>query len=242
MELSIVIPAYNEQGRLGHTLMHIQHGVAQLFDAGLHLRELVVVDDGSIDHTVRIAREWSQKLPITVISLPQNRGKGAAVRTGMLRATGELVLFYDADGATPIGEVVKLFTALQSQQADIAIGSRVLQGREAMVTMSLHRRIIGRLYHFLCSRLVPGIRDTACGCKLFRASAAKRIFELQHIDRFAFDVEVLTIAFDRRYRIVEVPVRWTEIPRSKVRIVRDGLQMFWCVFRLYLQRLFRSVQ
>ena len=234
--LSIVIPAYNEEPRLAVTLQAIEASLSQLKDAGLGLQEVLVCDDGSKDRTVDIAGTFEGRLPVIVHSLPQNRGKGAAVRMGMLKAVGDFVLMYDADGATPMSEVPHLFRELQQKHADIAIGSRVSAHTQSLVTMSWHRRIIGRTYHALCHTLVPGIHDTACGCKLFTQVSAKHLFSLQKIDRFAFDVEVLSLALIENLKIAEVPVQWTAVPESKVRIIRDGLEMFWCVVRLYVRR------
>lgn len=236
MGLSIVIPAYNEQDRLSRTLSHIQEAWRAEPLHSISLHEIIVVDDGSTDRTAAIAGEWASALPVKCMRLPQNAGKGAAVRVGMQAATGDFMLMYDADGATPAPEIAKLFDALRRDGSDIAIGSRVLKRETSLVTMQWHRRVIGRAYHTLCSLLVPGIRDTACGCKLFSAAAAKRLFAAQRINRFAFDVEVLSLALHYGYRISEVPLAWTAVPESKVRLVRDGMQMFWCVVLLYARK------
>jgi dolichyl-phosphate beta-glucosyltransferase len=236
MGLSIVIPAYNEQDRLGRTLHHLKTAWADAPLASIPLHEIIVVDDGSADRTAAIAGEWAAQMPVKCIRLPSNKGKGAAVRAGMQAATGEFILMYDADGATPAPEIAKLFAALHRDGSDIAIGSRVIKRETSLVTMQWHRRVIGRTYHTLCSLLVPGILDTACGCKLFTAAAAKRLFAVQRVDRFAFDVEVLSLALHYNYRISEVPLAWTAVPESKVRLLRDGLQMFWCVVLLYARK------
>lgn len=238
--LSIIIPAYNEEPRLAVTLESIVSARSLLETAGLSLLEVLVCNDGSKDRTVEVAESFVARLPITVLSLPQNRGKGSAVRMGMMKALGEFCLMYDADGATPMSEVPHLFAELQQKHADIAIGSRVSLQKDSLVTMSWHRRIIGRTYHALCHTLVPGIHDTACGCKLFTKASAKHLFSLQKIDRFAFDVEVLSLALIEGLKIAEVPVAWTAVPESKVRIIRDGLEMFWCVVRLYVRRVGRG--
>lgn len=235
MNLSIVIPAYNEQDRLGKTLGSIADAWKNGRMPGITLAEVVVADDGSADRTSAIAKEWEDRLPMKSVRLETNRGKGAAMRAGVAAASGEYILMYDADGATPITEVLKLFAALEKDASDIAIGSRVMERRAGLVTMQWHRRIIGRMYHSLCSLLVPGIHDTACGCKLFKAPVAKKLFGLQRIDRFAFDVEVLALALRHKFKISEVPLQWTAVPESKVNVVRDGLQMFWCVINLYLR-------
>ncbi len=231
--LAIIIPAYNEQDRLGKTVASI----ASAWDTGsiphLALKQVIIADDGSTDDTVRIAESWKGKLPIEIVKLGENMGKGAAVRSGMSLVFSDLVLMYDADGAAPINEVKKLFRAIETG-ADIAIGSRVMDHERPLVTMRWHRRFIGSVYHLLCSALVPGIRDTACGCKLFRTDVAKKLFALQKINRFAFDVEVLAIALRHGYKIAEIPLAWTAIPESKVRLVRDGFEMFWCLIQLYI--------
>lgn len=234
--LSIVIPAFNEEDRLGSTLQSLTDAWSQKRMEDIELREVIVADDGSTDSTVRVAENFGASLPVRVIRLLKNTGKGAAVRAGIREAKAQFVLFYDADAAAPITEVTKLFHALQEASADIAIGSRVLGRGEGLVTMRWHRRLIGRVYHALCRALVPGIHDTACGCKLFKCEVAKKLFALQTIDRFAFDVEVLALAIRHGYTIVEIPLAWTAIPESKVRIFRDGLQMFWCLIRLYMKR------
>jgi dolichyl-phosphate beta-glucosyltransferase len=233
--LSIVIPAFNEVARLPQTLAAIA-GFFTSNRAEPRLAEVIVVDDGSSDGTADLAQSWDDRLPVRVIRLGENQGKGAAVRRGMLEARGDLLLMYDADGATPISEVPRLWDALQENGAHVAIGSRV--DPRTSVSMSLHRRLIGRLYHGLCARLHPGIRDAACGCKLFTADAARLIFSNQRIDRFAFDVEILSFALRRGLSIVEVPVQWSAIEKSKVRLLRDGAQMLWSILMLYWRKWF----
>ena len=234
--LAIIIPAYNEEARLARTLQSIADAWTTGAITEIELKQVIVVDDGSTDHTFGIACEWKKSLPIHVVRFPRNRGKGAAVRAGVKQADAESILMFDADGAAPILEIRKLLPSILSGRADIAIGSRVFEGGGSLVTMAPHRRFIGRAYHALCSSLVPGIRDTACGCKLFKADVAKHLFSLQTIDRFAFDVEVLALALRLHYRVVEVPLKWTAIPESKVRLFRDGIEMFWCLIRLYITR------
>lgn len=233
MTLSIIIPAYNETPRLPQTLAAIQ-GFFSLSQPGIELKEILVVDDGSSDGTPELAESWTNKLPVRVLRLPHNRGKGAAVREGMLAGTGDLLLMYDADGATPIDEITALHDAMFRDKADIVIGSRV--DPSTSVSMQSYRRVIGRFYHALCAGLHPGIRDAACGCKLFTRAAARDLFTRQTIDRFAFDIEVLSLALQRGYRVAEVPVRWTAVEKSKVRLFKDGPQMFKCVLVLYWRK------
>jgi dolichyl-phosphate beta-glucosyltransferase len=182
--------------------------------------------------SIASAEAWKGRLPIEIVALQKNTGKGAAVRAGMAHVHADLALMYDADGAAPITEVNKLLKAMDGG-VDIAIGSRVMDHEKSLVTMRWYRRVIGRVYHFLGSSLVPGIRDTACGCKLFRADIARTLFQEQRVDRFAFDIEVLALALRHGYKVAEIPLAWTAIPESKVRIVRDGLEMLWCLIVLY---------
>lgn len=202
----------------------------------LRIDRIVIADDGSTDRTVDVAKLWSDRLPIHVVSLPKNMGKGAATKQGMRAITGEYALIYDADGATPITELSRLFDALQVARADIAIGSRVHSSAELPVDMTLHRRVIGRVYHALCAPLHPGIQDAACGCKLFTAHAARRIFYYVTINRFAYDIEMLALAHRLGFQVIEVPVQWRAVPMSKVRIVRDGVQMLLSVVHLYVRK------
>lgn len=237
--LAIIIPAYNEQDRLPKTLASIKDAWDSGAMPGLSLVQVIVADDGSTDGTVAAAESWKGRLPMETAVLAKNTGKGAAVRAGMALVKADLALMYDADGAAPIAEVNKLFVAMEGG-ADIAIGSRVMDREKSLVTMRWHRRFIGRVYHFLGSALVPGIQDTACGCKLFRSDVARKLFSLQRIDRFAFDVEVLALALRHGYKVTEIPLAWTAVPESKVRIIRDGLEMFWCLIVLYAGSFRRS--
>ncbi len=235
MRLSIIIPAYNEAERLPSTLAQLEACFCgrEVAEAEIELAEVIVVDDGSRDGTAAVANSWHGPLPVRAIRQQTNRGKGAAVRVGMLAAAGDCCLLYDADAATPPAEILKLAAAMRQRPADIVIGSRVLGARENNVTMQWHRRLIGRVYFFLCTSLVPGISDMACGAKLFTRAAARDLFSRQTIDRFAFDIEVLSLARRLGYTVVELPVRWEAIPGSKVSLVWDSLNMLWCVLKLY---------
>jgi dolichyl-phosphate beta-glucosyltransferase len=234
MDLSIIIPAYNEQDRLPSTLAQLEEFYNRLAGAEiLRLVEVIVVDDGSLDNTTAVVHSWTGNLPLRSIRLERNRGKGAAARAGMLAARGDCCLLYDADAATPALEIVKLAAVLRERGADIVIGSRVLGRQENMVKMQWHRRIIGTVYRNLCSALIPGVADAACGAKLFTRTAAQDLFSRQKIDRFAFDIEVLSMALRRGYVVFEMPVRWEAIPGSKVNLVWDSMNMLWCVLKLY---------
>jgi len=233
-ELSIIIPAYNEQRRLEPTLRAYLGYCRQ---RGRNV-EVIVVDDGSTDHTTslveRLAGEFSE---LRLIRLAQNEGKGYAVRSGVVNARGARILFADADGATPIGELERLEAAL-NEGADIAIGSRALQAADTAVHATIHRRFIGRTFHLLVRLAgVSGIADTQCGFKLFRGPVAHALFSRMRTTGFSFDVEVLMAASLCHYRIAEVPVNWTHQPGSRVNLVTDSFHMACDLVRMRLWRL-----
>jgi dolichyl-phosphate beta-glucosyltransferase len=238
IQLSIVIPAYNEQARLPWTVLEtIRWCGTRRLDF-----ELIIADDGSRDETLAIARLLGESdARIRVLACP-HMGKGAAVRMGMLDAKGHLVLFMDADGATPLGEIPKLFAAIEEGH-DVAIGSRVVQHPgEVEVRTSLHRRLIGRTFAFLVNLLAfEGIKDTQCGFKMFRRDAAAAIFSRQKTVGFAFDVEVLFIARRLSLSVAEIPVNWVAQPGSKVNVVADSIRMLWDICRIrWLHRSFEA--
>jgi dolichyl-phosphate beta-glucosyltransferase len=233
-----VIPAYNEQDRLPRTLSLLEEFFFHSGDAhDIELEEVIVVDDGSTDATSTVAGSWHGPLPVRVIRLEKNRGKGAAARAGMLAARGDCRLLYDADAATPTSEIPKLVERMRFEGADIVIGSRVRGRQQNLVSMQRHRRWIGSVYHWLCSALIPGIDDAACGAKLFTRKAARDLFSRQRIERFAFDIEILSLAMRRGYAVCEIPVRWEAVPGSKVNLAWDSINMSWCVLKLYMRHL-----
>jgi dolichyl-phosphate beta-glucosyltransferase len=218
--LSVVIPAYNEERRLPLTLRAL---VAYLRSLGRPF-EVVVADDGSDDATIEVARAAAAE--VSVIGLP-HRGKGAAVRAGVLASRGELALVMDADLSTPVAELDGLVAALEGGCA-VAIGSRHAPGARVEVPQGVGRRAAGRMFNMLVRALVlPTLHDTQCGAKLFRREAALAVFERCRTDGFAFDVEALLLAERLGYRVVEVPIAWRDAPDSRVRPVTDGLRMFW---------------
>ncbi len=210
--LSVVIPAYNETARLEPTLRR----VIEFLDDTEPRSEIVVADDGSTDDTVaiaeRVAAEWPR---LRVVELGHNQGKGAAVRAGMLAARGDLILFSDADLATPIEELAVLRAAID-RGADIAIASRAVEGADIRVRQHVLRESIGRAFNLLVRALGAGpFKDTQCGFKLFTRAAAHDLFGRATVDGFAFDVEILILARGR-YEIEEVPVVWRHVEESKV--------------------------
>jgi dolichyl-phosphate beta-glucosyltransferase len=238
IQLSIVIPAYNEQARLPRTVLET---IRWCMARNLNF-ELIIADDGSRDGTLGIARLLEETdVRVRALACP-HMGKGAAVRTGMLNAKGRLVLFMDADGATPLDELPKLLAAIEDGH-DVAIGSRVVQQPgQVEVRTSLHRRIIGRAFAFLVNLFAfEGIGDTQCGFKLFRRDAAAAIFSRQKTAGFAFDVEVLFIARRLSLSIAEIPVNWVAQPGSKVNLVADSIRMLWDISRFrWLHRNFAA--
>jgi glycosyltransferase involved in cell wall biosynthesis len=219
---SIVVPAYNESARLGAALEQILDHVHQQGWSA----EVVVVDDGSRDDTLEIANRFAAgHAQVRTIQNPGNRGKGYAVRNGMLHVQGEMALFTDADLSSPISEANKLFAALESG-ADVAIGSRWLDPSLQFQRQSLKRQALSRVFNwYLRVILLFPYRDTQCGFKAFTRRAAEMIFPLQRIYRWGFDAEVLYLAHRQKLSVVEVPVAWGHDERSKIHPVRDGTRM-----------------
>lgn len=224
IELSIVIPAYNEQARLPRTVLET---IKWCSTRNLEF-ELVIADDGSRDATLAVARLFEENDGrIRALACP-HMGKGATVRMGVMNARGRVILFMDADGATPLDEIPKLLAAIESGY-DVAIGSRVLQQPgEVEVKTSVHRRLIGRVFAFFVNLFaIEGIADTQCGFKAFRRAASEAIFARQKTVGFAFDVEILFIANRLGLSISEIPVNWHAQPGSKVNLVTDSIKMLW---------------
>lgn len=219
MHLSFVIPAYNEERRIRDTLVRAE---AYLREQPYEW-EIVLVDDGSGDATVETARAAFPG--VRVIAYRPNRGKGHAVRTGMLEARGAFRVFSDADGSTPIEELEKFWPRFETG-ADVVIGSRTLPDADVQVRQTWRRQTMGRVFNLFVQALaVRGIPDTQCGFKGFTAAAAQAVFPRQTIERFAFDVEILYIARKLGLRIDQVGVRWLNSPDSSVDAVVDSSRM-----------------
>jgi glycosyltransferase involved in cell wall biosynthesis len=222
--LSIVIPAYNEALRLGKSL----EKVLEYIRAQKEPVELILVDDGSSDGTPELLRKFqSRYFALRVLRNEPNRGKGYTVRRGILEAQGQFILFSDADLSAPIEEAIKLLAAIEEQKADAAVGSRALDRTLIGVHQPWTREMSGRAFNLLV-RLFTGLklRDTQCGFKLFRRATTRRAFELQQVEGFGFDPEVLFLIQRLGGKIVEVPVRWDDNPATKVHFLRDSSRMF----------------
>ena len=219
---SIVIPAYNESARIPATL----RSVIACVRANEWPAEIIVVNDGSTDNTADLVREIAEDAPeVRLIENPGNRGKGYSVRSGVLQALGDVVMFTDSDLSAPIEEADRLFAAIAGG-ADIAIGSRWLESGRQTHRQPLYRQFFGRCFNAVC-RMVMRLpfADTQCGFKAFTRAAAQTVFQLQTIQRWGFDPEILFIAIKRGFCIKEVPVSWAHDERSRMSYLRDGLQM-----------------
>lgn len=227
--LSIVIPAYNEAARLPATLDTIVDYVKSLEQQ----IEIIIIDDGSNDGMSKAVEDNNiTGFNIRILRNKKNRGKGASIRRGMAAAKGNMILFSDADLSTPIEEYEKLAVAIK-QGADIAIASRDLPESRVSPPQPLYRELMGKTFNHLVQWIVlPGIRDTQCGFKLFRRDIARKIFARLSIQRFGFDVEALYIGKYLGANIREIPVNWHDVSGSKVSPVKDAIQMFLDLFRV----------
>lgn len=219
---SIVIPAYNEAARITHALEEVVACIRQRQWSA----EVVVVNDGSRDRTAELVRDFAANAPeVRILENPGNCGKGYSVKNGLLHSLGEIVMFTDADLSAPIEEAEDLFAAIASG-ADIAIGSRWLERARQTIRQPLYRQFFGRCFNAV-TRMVMGLpfADTQCGFKAFTRTAAQTIFQLQTIERWGFDPEILFIALKRGYKIVEVPVSWAHDERSRISYLKDGMRM-----------------
>lgn len=225
-ELSIVIPAYNESSRLGEPLREVIDFVrSSKLDA-----EIIVVDDGSSDDTAKVAEDVFAEftdLVSQVIRYEPNRGKGFAVKTGLLAANADVALFSDADLSTPIEEMHKLVEPIKSGEFDVTFGSRALD-RSLIGTHQPWRREQGGKVMNLIIRTMSGLKfaDTQCGFKAFNMTKFRALLDVMTIDRFGFDVEFLFVANYHGLRLAEIPVRWNDVAGSKVSVARDTRRMF----------------
>jgi glycosyltransferase involved in cell wall biosynthesis len=233
VELSIIIPAFNEERRLPQSLERVR----SFLNSRPGSNEVIVVDDGSTDGTAQLVEKMSADWPeLRLLKNPGNRGKGYSVRHGMLEAVGEVVLFTDADLSAPIEEADKLFVALKTH--DAAIGSRAVDRNVIEVHQPRSREIAGILFNKVV-RLLLGLsfHDTQCGFKAFMSRQGRILFEQQRIDRFGFDPELLFLAKRHGLTVAEVPVRWAHDEGTRVHALRDGLRMVFDVCRVRLNSL-----
>jgi len=220
-DVSVIIPAYNEEKRLPPTLARIEKYLA----ARPYSAEILVVDDGSRDATAEVVEQLSSRAPrLRLISNGGNRGKGYSVRHGMLEARGNIALFTDADLSAPIEEADKLLAALE--HCDVAIGSRGLDQKLIETHQSGGRELAGKSFNWAVRAMV-GVQfaDTQCGFKAFRRERTRILFEQQRIKRFGFDPELLFLARRHGLSVIEVPVRWAHDPGTRVHVLTDGLRM-----------------
>jgi dolichyl-phosphate beta-glucosyltransferase len=225
--LSVIIPAYNEEKRIGETLVKINDFLKKQD----YSSEILVVDDGSTDKTVQV----SEALNIDILRLVKNEknmGKGAATRNGIMNAKGDLMLFSDADLSTPIEEVIDLIDSIK-HGADVAIGSRALPESEIIIHQPWYREMMGRVFNLFVKALcLKGIQDSQCGFKLFKAEVAQKVFNEQRLTGFAFDVEILMLTRRSGWTIDEVPVKWYNSPATRVSPIKDALKMFTDLLKL----------
>jgi len=237
--LSIVIPAYNEEKRIGQSLDEI----LRFLNQNNYGAEVIVVDDGSRDRTGKIVsdhidlyKQAGQQLRL--LTNDPNRGKGYSVRRGVSSARGDIILFTDADLSSPITEAPRLIAPIGEGRADVTFGSRALDRSLIEVRQSLVRDFGGRVFN-LFMRAITGLpfKDTQCGFKAFRRDVALPVFQRQSIERFGFDPEVLYIARKRGLRLLEVPVKWSHSDDSKVSYIHDSVEMFLDLLRIRLNDL-----
>lgn len=235
--LSVVIPVYNEERRIGVTLTETAATLRRRRVAS----ELIVVDDGSTDDSVRLVRGLLRRFPkecrTRLIQHGINRGKGAAVRTGVMASRGARVVYMDADNSTPLSEADRFEEAFR-QGAEVVLGSRAVDRSQIRVHQPFYRELMGRIFNLMVQAMaLPGLWDTQCGFKAFTRRAADIIFPLQTIERFGFDVELLYIARRKGLAVREVQVAWSDAPGSRVRVVRDSSRMFADLLRIRLNDL-----
>jgi dolichyl-phosphate beta-glucosyltransferase len=227
VKISVVIPAYNEEERIGATILRIK----DYLEKKGYEYEIIIVDDGSNDKTAEVV---SRFLPCPQAGLPQiqllqnkeNKGKGFSVKRGVLNSKGDYILFSDADLSTPIEELDKLLEYLKSG-FDIAIGSRGLKESDVRIHQAWYRERMGKIFNLLVRIFVlRGIKDTQCGFKCFSRGTAYKLFPKQLLEGFGFDVEILYLARKEGYSIKEVPVKWYNSPQTRVNALRDSVRMF----------------
>lgn len=230
--LSIIIPVFNEERRLPATLEQ----VFSFLSSQSYTSEVLVVENGSLDHTLAIAKEYARKYPQLKVLQTGRRGKGFAVQQGMLAACGEYRFMCDADFSMPVSEINR-FLPPALTGFDIAIASREAPGA-VRYNEPHYRHVVGRIFNGLIRLIaLPGLHDTQCGFKCFRGEVAQELFKKQTIGGWSFDVEVLFIARQRGYQIVELPIHWYFNPESKISVLRDAIRMAMDLFAIRINAL-----
>jgi dolichyl-phosphate beta-glucosyltransferase len=220
MKISIVIPVYNEEARLKRSLPELLQFAAQ----HVSVCEMLFVNDGSTDGTDLILKEsLSGSQCARSISYSRNRGKGGAVREGVMSAKGDVVLFMDADLSTPLAYVDKIVKPFCDEGCSVVIGSRRVPGAEIVGHQHWARESMGRVFTWLSRLLVPGVMDFTCGMKAFRRDVARKLFSVGRIDDWSFDTEILYLAHKAGFSIIQVPVSWHDVAGSKVRVIRNAI-------------------
>lgn len=229
IQLSVVVPAHNEATRISSTI----HELAEWCESAGITYEILIVDNASTDDTAKVAEELSEQFPMVIALSCVQQGKGHAVRLGMLTATGREVMFIDADGATPAGEIANLRAAM-NDGVDLAIGSRWHdQTDTSPVKRSFGRSLVSHAFRKLLQIACPlSVADPMCGFKLFRRTAAQALFGRQRLGGWAFDAEILYIAEQLNLSVCEVPIRWNEIPGSTLNLLKDPLNIIMDVWRI----------
>ncbi len=229
MFLSVIVPAYNEKRRLPHSLRRIVGYLGKQE----YTSEVIVVDDGSEDGTAQVVEEMMAELPLLSLIRTEHRGKGHAVKTGMLAGRGEYLFICDADLSMPIEELYQFLPPVL-EGYDVAIASREVPGAQRYDEPP-YRHFMGRVFNWMVRLFaVQGFQDTQCGFKCFRREAAREVFGYQTMDGWGFDVEVLFISQKRGYKIVEVPINWYYSANSRVHPIRDSINMFTEVLKIRL--------
>ena len=221
-ELSVVVPAYNEELRITATLNRI----GEFLEKNVESPEIIIVDDGSSDNTVSVVNDYVERVPFArLIKQEKNRGKGAAVRAGVLESERSLILFSDADLSTPIEDFVLLHEAMDGG-IPIAVGSRGMKESRLEIRQPWYREMMGKIFNKIVCLVLPlSLQDTQCGFKLFVGSVAKSLFGALQTEGFAFDVEIIYRAHLAGLGIAEVPVTWRNDEGSRVRAIRDSAHM-----------------
>jgi dolichyl-phosphate beta-glucosyltransferase len=233
VHLSVIIPAYNEERRIGKTLAKIR----KYLDSRGYSYEIIVSDDGSRDTTIPIVKIIQEGWPqLRLLAAVENKGKGAAVKRAMLNARGKYLLFTDADNATPLEEIEKLWP--YTDTFPVVFGSRHIKGAHIHIHQATHRKWLSRASNLLIRFVaVPGIWDTQCGFKLFERNAGKNIFANVKLDRFGFDIEAFVIAKQLGYPFKEIGIEWYNDPDTRVRTGREAIRTLTDLFRIKLNML-----